>query len=323
MFGTTACAVDVEEEEDELVEDDDVGTSEQELRNIDVVSTKLCARVKRETMLRRYPAGAATVKTLSGKGAKLEVEGGWKYVLVQREPGTVRGRVWTDPDLAGLTDVTNRTKMKSLARRCGMKKNGKLNLTSAKRAVAVAKADPYNRRGWVDEDDLAGLPKDLPSVRSTGAPLQKRDKEAIAKLEGTLKRVKGGCITDSAYVGGNPDNPTSMRSYGTCFEIGSENGQPVCRNPTAEMYVLYNTPEIDNGGMTFAYLAVGVPVHVLRVREHEQTGDHCQATSSVPGAQCNGAMPEDQRVPRFRWAEIWASSGGRTITGYVPEQCLE
>lgn len=321
MVGAAGCAVDVEEE-DELVDD-----VEEALVNKDVVSTKLCARVERETPLYRHPTGNERPETVNGRST-VGPRNGWKYVLVQREPGNVDGRVWADPDFYGLRDTTDATLVKSVARRCGLKKDGKLNLTAAKKVMRVAaEGEPYNRRGWIEAKDLDNLPR-MRAVRPNGAAAQPRDfQPGTTKLkDGTVKRVKASCVLTAGYRGGNPKDPTGTRSYGTCLEFGTgPQGQLVCDRSAAEMYVNYNIPEIDNGGMTFGYIAVGAPVHVLRMNPHNQTGEHCQTVGTGPGAEarCNGSVPASQRAPVLNWAEIWARTGGRTVRGFVPEPCLE
>lgn len=316
MFAS-GCAADVEED------DDDIDDTQQALENDDVVQTKLCARVKRTTTLYRHPTGSETPATASRTGATLTTEGGLAYVLVQRQPGQVNGRVWVDPDMWGLTDPTVKADVDSVARRCRLKKR-----SQAREVMANAKKDAFKRRGWVKVEDLDNLPSDMKERRSSGAKAQARDFDPSNddKLrDGRVMRVKGSCVVNAAYKGSDKNNPTGMRSYGTCLVIDKDDGS--CAKSATEMYVSYNTPEINHGGMTFSYVEVGAPVHVLRLNTHEQVGDHCQRTGREAGARCNGDpnVPLEARAPIFRWAEIWAKTGrdGRLIRGFVPNECLE
>ena len=109
---TGACASDVDD--DEVVDE-----SEEALRNTSISETKLCVRVKRDTMLYLHPVDTIPVTTPSPFGAKLVSAGaeGPRYVLVQKKPGRVGGRVWVDADLYGLRSDEERD---ALAKRCGM-----------------------------------------------------------------------------------------------------------------------------------------------------------------------------------------------------------
>ena len=97
----------------------------------------------------------------------------------------------------------------------------------------------------------------------------------------------------------------------------------VCQSWGREMYLSYGTPEIDGGGLTLGYVAAGQSVHQLDTRVHEQKGDHCQTDDLGGLVLCNGDAPVNDRARGIVWSEIWARVGGRTLKGWVPEDCLD
>src|SRR5438105_4396323 len=101
LLVTSGCAADTSDEatdeESEDLKDEGRGVS----------GNKICVKVKNETALHITAGGPLSVvpqKLTRGH-----------YVLVQRIPGRVGDRVWTDPDLYGLRGPADR---KNLAKRC-------------------------------------------------------------------------------------------------------------------------------------------------------------------------------------------------------------
>lgn len=297
---TTACAADVEEEE--------IDETEEALRNTPISETKICVRVRRDTNLYLHASGNETVKTPSKHGSKL-LAAGPRYVLVQRKPGRVGERVWVDADLYGLRSEEERG---ALAKRCGISR------AAAGKAIEVAQANEYVRRGWVDVDDLTGsLRKNLASSLPNGPGLAPGDGD------GKIRTVKAQCLIQGAYRGSSNSRASGLATYGTCAEWKAKpDGDVECTTWGNGMYINYGTPEIDGGGISFAYLPVGQKVHFLRSHVHEQTGDHCQVDDDAENLRCNGASPKSARDRRIWWAEVWARTGGRQLRGWVPEDCL-
>lgn len=303
----SGCAVDTGEEE--------VDESEDALRNTSIAETKVCVRVKRDTTLFLHPSGDETVKTPSANGAKL-LAAGPRYVLVQRKPGRVGERVWVDADLYGLRADDE---LDALAKRCGISR------AAAKKAVAAARANEYVRRGWVDVDDLSGnLRNNLGPSLSTGTSFGANDRaEDGDPKDGTIRTVKAQCLIQGAYRGSSSSRASGLATYGTCAKWSAKNdGTVACTTWGNGMYVNYGTPEIDGGGISFDYLAVGQKVHLLRRHAHEQNGDHCQVDDDAENLTCNRAAAPAARDRRVFWAEVWARSGGRTVRGWVPDDCL-
>jgi hypothetical protein len=297
---TSACATDVDDEE--------VDESEEALKNTPISETKICVRVKRDTMLYLHPTDTQLVKTPSNHGAKL-LAAGPRYVLVQRKPGRVGQRVWIDADLYGLRSDEERD---ALAKRCGISR------AAATKAVQAAQANEYVRRGWVDVDDLSGnLRKNLDASLPNGSPVAPRDGD------GRIRTVKAQCLIQGAYRGSSNSRASGLATYGTCAEWkGKADGSVECTTWGNGMYINYGTPEIDGGGISFSYLPVGQKVHFVGRHVHEQTGDHCQVDDDESGVRCNGQSPKAERDRRIWWAEVWAKTGGRTIRGWVPDDCL-
>lgn len=290
-------------------EDEDVDESADAIRNTPISETKLCVRVKRDTTLFLEPTGGATIKTKNANGARLTTSGGSpRYVLVQRKPGRVNGRVWVDPDLFGLRSEDERD---ALAKRCGISK------AAAGKAVKTAQSNEYQRRGWVDVDDLTGnlrgvLDADMPNGTSG------------AVTDGKLRTIKAQCLIQGAYRGSSNTRASGLATYGTCADWKSlPNGDVACTTWSNALYVSYGTPEIDGGGISFGYLPVGEKVHFLRSHVHEQDGDHCQVDDDAEKLRCNGDAKKPARDRRVFWAEVWSRRPGRTIKGWVPEDCLE
>lgn len=301
------CAADVDDEE--------VDESEEALKNTSISETKVCVRVKRDTNLYLHPTGADTVKTPSKNGAKL-LAAGPRYVLVQRKPGRVGDRVWVDADLYGLRGASERN---ALAQRCGISR------AAARQAVEAARANEYVRRGWVDVDDLGGnLRKNLSASLASGTSFGANDLDSNgAPKDGKIRKVKAQCLIQGAYRGSSSSRAAGLATYGTCAQWKAEaDGNVECTTWGNGMYISYGTPEIDGGGITFDYLTIGQNVHFLRQRAHEQNGDHCQVDDDAENLTCNRAASAANRDRRIFWAEVWARSGGRTVRGWVPEDCL-
>lgn len=296
----SACVSDVEEEE--------VDETEDALQNKSIDGGKICARVKRDTNLYLHPTGNETVKTPSKNGSKL-LAAGPRYVLVQRKPGRVGDRVWVDADLYGLRSEEERD---ALAKRCGISR------AAATKAVETAQANEYVRRGWVDVDDLsANLRKNLGPSTPNGPPFTGNDGE------GRIRTVKAQCLIQGAYRGSSNTRASGLATYGTCAEWSTKpDGDVACKTWGNGLYINYGTPEIDGGGIAFAYLPLGQKVHFLRKHVHEQTGDHCQVDDDLERVRCNGDSPKEARDRRIWWAEVWARTAGRTIRGWVPDDCL-
>jgi hypothetical protein len=304
---TGACVSDVDEEE--------VDETEEALKNTSISETKICVRVKRDTMLYLHPTDTQRVDAPSKFGPKL-LAAGPRYVLVQRKPGRVEGRVWVDADLYGLRSDEERD---ALAKRCGISR------AAATKAVEVAQANEYVRRGWVDVDDLTGnLRKNLAASSPNGTGLREGDRDSEGDLkEGSIRTVKQQCLIQGAYRGSSNTRASGLATYGTCAQWREKaDGDVECTTWGNGMYINYGTPEIDGGGISFAYLPVGEKVHYLRSHVHEQRGDHCQVDDDVDGVRCNGASPKPERDRRIWWAEVWARTAGRTIRGWVPKDCL-
>jgi hypothetical protein len=285
-----------------------VDESEEALKNTPIAVTKVCVRVKRDTTLFLHPKGDETIKTPSKEGAKL-LAAGPRYVLVQRKPGRVGDRVWVDADLYGLRSTDERD---ALAKRCG------ISTAAATKAVEVAIANEYVRRGWVDVDDLGG------NLRNNlGASLPNGAEEGSNDGSGSIRTVKEQCLIQGAYRGGSNTRATGLATYGTCAQWKPKpDGDVECTTWGNAMYINYGTPEIDGGGVAFDYLAVGQKVHSLRKHVHEQNGDHCQVDDDAENLVCNSSAASANRDRRIWWAEVWARSGGRTVRGWVPNDCL-
>jgi hypothetical protein len=298
---TSACVSDVDDEEE-------VDETEEALKNASIEGGKICARVKRDTFLYLHSTGNETVITPSKHGSRL-LAAGPRYVLVQRKPGRVGERVWVDADLYGLRSEEERD---ALAKRCGISR------AAATKAVEAAQANEYVRRGWVDVDDLsANLRKNLDSSMPNGPALGPRDDA------GRIRTVKPQCMIQGAYRGSSNTRASGLATYGTCAKWSTKpDGDVACSLWGNGMYVNYGTPEIDGGGISFGYLAVGQKVHYLRSHVHEQRGDHCQVDDDASSVRCNGQSPKTERDRRMWWAEVWARTAGRTIRGWVPKDCL-
>lgn len=309
IFGGTGCVAGDDGE--------DVDDSEEALRNTSIAETKVCVKVKRDTTLYLGSTGTATIATKNPNGARLTTsKAAPRYVLVQRKPGRVNGRVWVDPDLFGLRSPDERD---ALAKRCGISR------AAATKAVETARNNEYQRRGWVDVDDLSGnLRKNLDAESPNGTAFGANDRDGSGLVDGKTMTVKAQCIIQGAYRGSSDTRATGLATYGTCADWKSEpNGDVACTTWSNAMYVSYGTPEIDGGGITFAYLPVGAKVHYLRSHAHEQTGDHCQVDDDAEKLTCNGKAAPSNRDRRVFWAEIWARQDGRTLRGWVPRDCLE
>ena len=309
---TGACVSDTDD--DEVVDE-----SEEALRNTSISETKVFVREKRDTMLYLHPVDTIPVKTPSKFGAKLLAAGaeGPRYVLVQKKPGRIGSRVWVDADLYGLRSEDERS---ALAKRCGISR------AAATKAVATAQGNEYVRRGWVDVDDLTGnLRKNLAASSPNGAGLRENDRDGDGDLaDGSIRTVKEQCLIQGAYRGSSNARATGLATYGTCAQWREKpDGDVECTTWGNGLYINYGTPEIDGGGVAFAYLPIGQKVHQLRSPVHEQTGDHCQVDDDAKSVRCNGDSPSAARDRRIWWAEVWARTAGRTIRGWVPKDCLQ
>jgi|GEM_PF-4580658 len=307
--------------EDDSADDDDVAveSEEQAIRNQSIAGRKICVRVKRSTNLYRDPEGGATITSTSKFGDILVTDDASpRYVLVQSKPGRVGSRVWADPDLNGLRADEDIPK---LAKRC------RISEAAARKAAATVRGNKYTRRAWIDVDDLTGnLRKNLGPSLPNGPAFQSDDRAADGDPKvGRIRTVKEQCLPEGEYRGGNPDDPAGFYTYGTCTDwaVNDRTKQAVCKRRGKEMYVSYGTPEIDGGGLTLGYVGAGTRVHQIATHVHEQKGDHCQTDRPGGGVRCNGDAPPAQRERRIVWSEIWARTPGRTIKGWVPEDCLE
>jgi hypothetical protein len=72
------------------------------------------------------------------------------------------------------------------------------------------------------------------------------------------------------------------------------------------LYVLYGTPEIDGGGMTFRYLPLGGEWHEVAAHRHSGKNGHGQLSG-----------------PPVFWSEGWFKQDGVTIRGIVLKNCLQ
>lgn len=321
LTATTLCAIPTSgcaaETDDEDVED--VGTEEQAIKNQALTGTKICVRVKNDTKLFRHPEGNETITTTSANGALLVSNAAnQRYVLVQARPGRVSGRVWADPDLNGLRSDADIPK---LAERC------RISVAAAKRAAAVVVKNKYTRRAWIDVDDLGGnLRKNLDASLPNGPGFEKSDLDSAGKPKnGVVRKVRAQCLPQGEYRGSNPKDPAGFYTYGTCvdWKYDEATRSSSCQKWGSEMYVSYGTPEIDGGGLTLGYVPAGSSVHQIGTHLHEQKGDHCQTDKPGGGVRCNGDAPSNLRDRRIFWSEIWARTPGRTVRGWVPEDCLE
>jgi len=234
---------------------------------------KVCAKVKRPTPLHYSTTGAATIATGIGNS----VNAG-RFVLVQRRPGVVHGRVWADPDLSGLTSAGDNA---AVAERCGISRE------AAQDARVRAKTFSYARRGWIDIADLSFPNGGVDGPRlSRGLP--KNTTNEVLRIVYPIP----GCTVDATYHGGSDTRGTGMRSYGDFDGNG--------------LYVLYGTPEIDGGGMTFRYLANGTAWHEVALHRHSGTNHHGQLTG----------------LPVY-WSEGWYTQDGGTVRGFVLRNCLK
>jgi hypothetical protein len=234
---------------------------------------KVCAKVKRTTALHYSTTGAATITTPSGSS----VNAG-RFVLVQRRPGAVHGRVWADPDLSGLTSSSDNA---AVADRCGISR------AAAQDARVRATSFPYHRRGWVDVADLT-----FPNGGVSGPLLSRGLPSNTTNNVLRIVHPIPGCTVDATYHGGSDTRGTGMKSYGDFDGNG--------------LYVLYGTPEIDGGGMTFRYLPIGADWHEVALHRHSGTNHHGQLTG----------------LPVY-WSEGWYTQDGGTVRGFVLRNCLK
>lgn len=290
----TGCALDTSGDDDEVdaVADDGEALTDE---GKGVSGGKLCVRAKSATGLHVTSGGPSLVE-----GVTLE-KGRW--MLVQRKPGLVQGRVWADPDLFGLRGAAD---YKNLAKRCDMRtKSGKLNLAEARRANEAAK---IGRRGWVDVDDVTGdLRKILTADQPDGPPLQPKDRVNGKPKTNKPMTIKSACTVDGAYRGSSATNPAGFATYGT--------------NGTTEIYVSYGTTDIDGGGVSFGYIPTGHQVFWLEDDAQAQRGAHCQV--DLTEKVCNGDAAPGKKAPEMTWSAVWTKLGSRTIHGWVPKDCLE
>ncbi len=225
--------------------------------------------------------------------------------------------MWADPDLNGLRSDADLPK---LAERCG------ISVAAARRAANVVVKNKYTRRAWIDVADLGGsLAKSLDASLPDGPAFETSDLGSDGKPKnGTIRSVKDRCLPQGEYRGSNPKDPAGFYTYGTCIDwkYDEEARAATCQRWGSEMYVSYGTPEIDGGGLTLGYVPIGSSVHQIGTHVHEQKGDHCQ-TEGPPGLRCNGDAPPSARDRRIVWSEIWARTPGRTIRGWLPEDCLD
>lgn len=309
------CAAESDADDEDYVEKTE--TEEQAIKNASITGVKLCVRVKKNTPLYRNSEGDEAVTTTSVLGAAVETSAGSpRYVLVQPRPGRVGSRVWADPDLNGLRSEGD---IPDLAKRC------RISIKAAKKAAAKVVANKYTRRGWMEVSALTGdLAKNLAANASTGPAFENGDRDGKGDLKnGKVRKVRAQCLPQGEYIGSNPKDPAGLFTYGTCVNWKLDGKTASCQQWGKEMYLSYGTPEIDGGGLTLGYLAAGQSVHELDTHVHEQTGDHCQTDEPGGAIVCNGDRPQDKRDRRFVWSEVWARVSGRTLKGWVPEDCLE
>jgi hypothetical protein len=311
------CAADdTADPEDEIPENTE--SVESEIKNASIRGTKLCVKVLRNTTLHRDAEGTAMVTTTShAHGATIVTAADDpRYVLVQPKPGRVGQRVWADPDLNGLRSDKD---IPALAKRC------RISIKAAKKAAKNVVDNKYTRRGFIDVADLSNdLGASLDPSAPTGPGFSADDRDGKGNLEGgTVRHVKALCLPQGEYVGSDPSNPAGFYTYGTCIDWKLEGKTVACQRWGTEMYLSYGTPEIDGGGLTFGYVAAGQTVHQLDTHVHEQKGDHCQTDDLGGKVLCNGDAKPSDRARRIVWSEIWAKVDGRTLKGWVPEDCLE
>lgn len=298
------CAAPTEDDSDEALEE-----TTALIENEGISGTKLCFQMTKSATLFTTPTGSEpVVDTGSANGADVVVpKGKARYVLVQRRPGNVKGRVWADANFSGLSSDAD---LKTLVSRCGLK-----NTAAAKDLLVIARADRHARRGWMDVGALEKAAGKLESALPNGPAFEKSDLDGKGKpKQGVTKTVRANCSITQSYFGSSITDPTGMASYGT---IGADGAA------WSSIYLTYGTPEQDGGGITFAYVDVGAPVHVLGTHTHKQTGAHCQANENAKGAKCNGNVSTKQRDVPMVWAEIWAEVDNQPVRGFVPNGCLE
>lgn len=313
--GNAGCAAEGDVDDEDAVENTE--TEEQAIKNATITSVKLCVRVTKNTTLFRNAEGSEAVTTTSVLGGAVETSSdNPRYVLVQPRPGRVGSRVWADPDLNGLRSDGD---IPALAKRC------RISVRAAKKAAAKVVANKYTRRGWMEVGALSGnLAQNLAANASTGPAFENGDRDSKGDLKnGKVRKVRAQCLPQGEYIGSNPKDPAGLFTYGTCVNWKLNGQTASCQQWGKEMYLSYGTPEIDGGGLTLGYLAAGQSVHELGTHVHEQTGDHCQTDEPGGAIVCNGARPSDKRDRRFFWSEVWARVAGRTLKGWVPEDCLE